>query len=42
VLDWNKPSRDFYERLGAQADAAWVNYRITGDALRRLAESGRS
>jgi len=42
VLDWNKPSRDFYERLGARADAAWVNYRMTGDALRRLAESGRS
>jgi len=42
VLDWNKPSRDFYERLGAQADPAWVNYRMTGDALRRLAESGRS
>jgi GNAT superfamily N-acetyltransferase len=42
VLDWNKPARDFYVRLGAQADAAWVNYRMTGDALRRLAESGRS
>src|SRR5580704_15407889 len=42
VLDWNKPSRDFYESLGAQSDAAWVNYRMTGDALRRLAESGRS
>ncbi len=42
VLDWNKPSRDFYERLGAQSDAAWVNYRMTGEALRRLAESGRS
>src|ERR1700744_4833304 len=42
VLDWNKPSRDFYERLGAQADAAWVNYRMSGDALRRLAESGGS
>ena len=41
VLDWNKPSRDFYERLGAQADAAWVNYRMTGEALRRLADSGR-
>jgi GNAT superfamily N-acetyltransferase len=37
VLDWNRPSRDFYESLGAKADAAWVNYRITGDALRRLA-----
>jgi len=42
VLDWNRPSRDFYERLGAQADAAWVNYRMTGDALRRLAENRKS
>ncbi|HEX3912042.1 MAG TPA: GNAT family N-acetyltransferase [Steroidobacteraceae bacterium] len=39
VLDWNRPSRDFYESLGAQADGAWVNYRMTGDALRRLAQS---
>jgi GNAT superfamily N-acetyltransferase len=39
VLDWNRPSRDFYESLGAQADAAWVNYGISGDALRRLADS---
>jgi GNAT superfamily N-acetyltransferase len=37
VLDWNKPARDFYERLGANANPAWVNYRITGEALRRLA-----
>ena len=42
VLDWNKPSRDFYERLGAQSDAAWVNYKMTGDALRRLAENRNS
>jgi GNAT superfamily N-acetyltransferase len=42
VLDWNRPSRDFYESLGAQADPAWVNYRMTGDALRRLAESRKS
>ncbi len=41
VLDWNQQSRDFYESLGAQADAAWVNYRMTGDALRRLAEGGK-
>jgi GNAT superfamily N-acetyltransferase len=39
VLDWNQPSRDFYESLGAQADPTWVNYRMTGEALRRLAES---
>src|SRR6202789_3433457 len=42
VLDWNKPSRDFYERLGAQGDPGGVNSEITGDALRRLAEGGRS
>jgi GNAT superfamily N-acetyltransferase len=42
VLDWNRPSRDFYESLGAQADPAWVNYRMTGDALRRLAASSPS
>jgi GNAT superfamily N-acetyltransferase len=40
VLDWNRPSREFYESLGAQADPSWVNYRITGDALRRLANGG--
>ncbi len=40
VLDWNRPARDFYESLGAQADPAWVNYRLTGDALRRLAAAG--
>ncbi len=42
VLDWNRPSRDFYESLGAQADPAWINYRISGDALRRLAEARKS
>jgi len=37
VLDWNTPARDFYERLGAQANPAWINYRLTGEALKRLA-----
>ncbi len=37
VLDWNQPARDFYESLGAQANPTWINYRITGDALARLA-----
>jgi GNAT superfamily N-acetyltransferase len=37
VLDWNRPARDFYEALGAEANSAWVNYRITGEALERLA-----
>jgi GNAT superfamily N-acetyltransferase len=37
VLDWNRPAREFYESLGAEANPAWVNYRITGAALERLA-----
>lgn len=37
VLDWNRPSRDFYESLGAKANPSWINYRISGEDLRRLA-----
>jgi len=37
VLDWNRPAREFYESLGAQANPTWINYRVSGDALRRLA-----
>jgi GNAT superfamily N-acetyltransferase len=37
VLDWNQPARDFYEALGAEANSAWVGYRIAGEALERLA-----
>jgi GNAT superfamily N-acetyltransferase len=37
VLDWNLPARKFYESLGAEANPAWINYRITGPALERLA-----
>jgi hypothetical protein len=37
VLDWNRSARNFYESLGAGANPAWVNYRITGEALERLA-----
>src|ERR1019366_5715444 len=35
VLDWNRQARDFYEALGAEANPAWIPYRITGDALQR-------
>jgi GNAT superfamily N-acetyltransferase len=41
VLDWNRPARDFYESLGAAPNAEWINYRLTGEALRRLALAGR-
>jgi GNAT superfamily N-acetyltransferase len=37
VLDWNQPARRFYESLGAEANASWIPYRVTGEALRRLA-----
>ncbi len=37
VLDWNKPSIDFYEALGAEAQSEWIGYRMSGDALARLA-----
>jgi GNAT superfamily N-acetyltransferase len=38
VLDWNQPARSFYESLGAMPNSEWINYRIAGEALRRLAE----
>jgi len=39
VLDWNKPSRDFYEKLGAVPLQGWTRYLFFGDALSRLAGS---
>jgi GNAT superfamily N-acetyltransferase len=39
VLDWNKPSIDFYEGLGAKAADGWITYRLSGAALENLAES---
>jgi GNAT superfamily N-acetyltransferase len=39
VLDWNKPSIDFYKGLGAVPLDDWTSFRMTGDALDRLAES---
>lgn len=37
VLDWNKPSIDFYERIGAKPLSDWVMFRMTGTALHELA-----
>ncbi len=37
VLDWN-PAVEFYRALGATVSAGWVPFRVTGEALRRLAE----
>jgi GNAT superfamily N-acetyltransferase len=39
VLDWNEPSIQFYKKLGAVPLSDWTTFRVTGDALTRLAES---
>ncbi len=39
VLDWNEPSIQFYESLGAVAMKDWTVYRLTDEALTRLAGS---
>ena len=37
VLDWNQPSIEFYLSLGAVPLDEWTAYRLTGEALARLA-----
>ena len=37
VLDWNEPAIGFYKKLGARAMDEWTVYRVTGDALKKLA-----
>jgi GNAT superfamily N-acetyltransferase len=41
VLDWNAPSIEFYRRLGAQLDKAWVLTRLSGARLRTLSRRSR-
>ena len=36
-LDWNAPSIAFYRSLHAQPMDGWTTYRLTGDALTKLA-----
>ena len=38
VLDWNEPAIKFYKKLGAVAMDQWTVFRVTGAALRRLAD----
>ncbi|KNZ40923.1 GNAT family N-acetyltransferase [Acetobacterium bakii] len=35
-LDWNQPSIDFYESLGAKAMAEWTGYRLAGETLKNV------
>lgn len=37
VLDWNEPAIGFYRSLGAVPMDGWTVYRVTGEALARLA-----
>jgi GNAT superfamily N-acetyltransferase len=36
VLDWNRDSIVYYERLGAKPNSEWTVYRLTGEALTSL------
>ena len=38
VLDWNETAIRSYRRAGAVPMDAWTTYRLTGDALGRLAD----
>lgn len=38
VLNWNEPSIQFYRKLGATPLDEWSIYRLTGEALRSLAD----
>ena len=39
VLNWNEPAIRFYRSLGARPMDGWTVYRLTGEALARLAGS---
>lgn len=42
VLDWNTPAIEFYEALGAEAMSEWTTQRLSGESLRRLADTDLS
>ena len=37
VLDWNEPSITFYKKMGATPMDEWTIFRVTGQALQKLA-----
>jgi GNAT superfamily N-acetyltransferase len=39
VLNWNTPSIEFYDSLGAERQTEWTVRRLDGEALERLAAS---
>jgi GNAT superfamily N-acetyltransferase len=42
VLDWNELAIDFYERIGAKSMNEWTVFRLTGNALDKLAGSSHA
>ena len=38
-LDWNTPSREFYESIGAVAQNEWIGYRLEGKDLESFAKN---
>ena len=40
VLDWNQRAVDFYRGLGAAPQDAWTIFRLSGEALERVAQPG--
>jgi diamine N-acetyltransferase len=36
VLDWNQPSIDFYESIGAKRQGGWHTYRLEDAALKKM------
>ncbi|MDD4656784.1 MAG: GNAT family N-acetyltransferase [Bacteroidales bacterium] len=36
VLNWNKPSIEFYKSIGAEPMDEWTVFRLTGEALNKL------
>jgi RimJ/RimL family protein N-acetyltransferase len=41
VLDWNTPSIQFYESLGARRMSEWLPMRVEGEALLKLAKKSQ-
>lgn len=37
VLDWNRPSIQFYQSIGAKAQDEWIKYRLQDECLYKLA-----
>jgi len=41
VLDWNKPAIEFYQSLGSEILKEWLINRVTGEDMKKLAQSFR-